>query len=237
MAGSSSHVGSFAREHGRTRPAVAHGRLPAGGMATRLRASRQAAGKGAEMKDREADIVQGPSDSGRRAVLRRRVRVLLVLVVFGLLVSGVTAFPIRHEMELLMGWLGVPPDASHEQYSGILGWLVRVHNGLRDMYDEFPWIAYGTDWLAFAHVLLAVLFVGAAVDPVRNIWVIRFGLIACAGVIPLALICGPIRGIPFYWRLIDCAFGVAAFVPLFLAHRFTTQLAVLQNASDRTGEK
>ena len=34
------------------------------------------------------------------------------------------------------------------------------------------------------------------------------GIAACLAVIPLALICGPIRGIPFYWRLIDCSFGV-----------------------------
>ena len=32
--------------------------------------------------------------------------------------------------------------------------------------------------------------------------------------IPLALICGPIRGIPFYWRLIDCAFGEIGIIPL-----------------------
>jgi hypothetical protein len=34
-------------------------------------------------------------------------------------------------------------------------------------------------------------------------------LIASAGIFFLALIAGPIRGIPFYWRLIDCSFGVA----------------------------
>jgi hypothetical protein len=28
------------------------------------------------------------------------------------------------------------------------------------------------------------------------------------GVVPLALIAGAVRGIPFYWRLIACAFGV-----------------------------
>jgi hypothetical protein len=56
--------------------------------------------------------------------------------------------------------------------------------------------------------VLAVVFTGAWRDPVRNRWVLTFGLIACAGVLPLALIAGPIRGIPFYWRLIDCSFGV-----------------------------
>lgn len=92
-------------------------------------------------------------------------------------------------------------------------------------YAHYPWVAYGTDWLAFAHLALAVLFIGPWRDPVRNIWVIEFGLLACLGVLPLALICGPIRGIPFYWRLIDCSFGVLAFLPLWLARRLALRLA------------
>jgi len=54
----------------------------------------------------------------------------------------------------------------------------------------------------------------------RYIWVINFGLIACAGVIPLALICGPVRGIPFYWQLIDCSFGVVGFIPLWICRNY-----------------
>jgi hypothetical protein len=51
-------------------------------------------------------------------------------------------------------------------------------------------------------------------DPVRNKWVLQWLLICCLLVIPLALICGAIRGIPFWWRLIDCSFGVVGAVPL-----------------------
>jgi len=40
--------------------------------------------------------------------------------------------------------------------------------------------------------------------PIPRLW----GLIASVGIFFLALIAGPIRGIPFYWRLIDCSFGV-----------------------------
>jgi hypothetical protein len=77
-----------------------------------------------------------------------------------------------------------------------------------------PFLAYGTDWLAFAHLVIAVAFIGPFIDPVRNKWIITFGLISCAGVIPLALIAGPIRGIPFPWRLIDCSFGIFGCIPL-----------------------
>lgn len=45
---------------------------------------------------------------------------------------------------------------------------------------------------------------------------IVFGLVACAGIVPLALIAGAIRGIPWFWRLVDCSFGVVCAVPLGL---------------------
>ncbi len=56
-------------------------------------------------------------------------------------------------------------------------------------------------------------------DPVRNKWVLVFGVIACAGVVPLAMIAGPIRGIPFYWRLIDSSFGIIGMIPLLICLR------------------
>ena len=42
-----------------------------------------------------------------------------------------------------------------------------------------------------------------------------FGLIAWVLVIPYALVFGAVRGIPFWWRLVDCSFGVFGFVPLW----------------------
>lgn len=47
----------------------------------------------------------------------------------------------------------------------------------------------------------------------------EFGMIACAVVMPFALVAGHFRGIPIGWRLIDCAFKVVGFVPLWLARR------------------
>jgi len=89
---------------------------------------------------------------------------------------------------------------------------------------DYPFMAYGTDWLAFAHLVIAVAFLGPLVDPVRNKWVFVFGIISCAGVLPLALIAGYIRGIPFFWRLIDCSFGVIGIVPLFICLHYIRQL-------------
>lgn len=49
-------------------------------------------------------------------------------------------------------------------------------------------------------------------------------MIACVGIIPLAFICGSIRGIPFYWQLIDCSFGVFGIIPLLLLNKYIKQL-------------
>ena len=85
-----------------------------------------------------------------------------------------------------------------------------VREGLEATYRNYPFIAYGTDWLAFAHLMIALFFILPWRDPVRYEGVLKIGVAMSLLVSPLALICGPIRGIPFGWRLIDCAFG---FVP------------------------
>ena len=49
---------------------------------------------------------------------------------------------------------------------------------------------YSTDWLAFGHFVIAIAFVGALRDPVRNRWLFDFGLIACVLVVPYAVVFG-----------------------------------------------
>jgi hypothetical protein len=150
----------------------------------------------------------------------RTIRIWLVLFMLGLVLSGVTAFPLEHETAWLASFA-----AAHAVFPASMAeWIARVHEALRDESVRYPFLAYGTDWLAFAHLVLAVAFIGPFVDPVRNKWVLQFGLIACAGVPLLALIAGPVRGIPFAWRLIDCSFGVAGAVPLAIALRCTRRL-------------
>jgi hypothetical protein len=158
-----------------------------------------------------------------------RIRILLIGFIIGLVLSGVTAFPLEWELNLLAQWLGASPDSVPADYSGVLHWIVRVRNGLRETYAAYPFMAYGTDWLAFAHLTIAVAFWGPLRDPVRNIWVLQFGLIACAAILPLALICGPLRGIPFYWQLIDCSFGIVGAIPLLICLRDARELERIGN--------
>ena len=157
--------------------------------------------------------------------LLRSIRIWLTVVILGLILSGITAFPLQRELHLLVRiatQLNLPLHAPT-----LNAWLVRVSDALTDTDVRYPFLAYGTDWLAFAHLVIAVAFVGPWRDPVRNKWIITWGLIACASVPLLALIAGPIRGIPLYWRFIDCSFGLICCLPLLAIRRLIAQLEAL----------
>ncbi|MGW7406842.1 hypothetical protein ACWGI9_24500 [Streptomyces sp. NPDC054833] len=163
-----------------------------------------------------------------RAALLKGIRVWLVSFVVCLVLSGATAFPLVHELrwtEDALRSLSVP-----EHLPGLMDWISRVRQGLDTADAEYPFVLYGTDWLAFAHLVIAVAFYGPYRDPVRNIWVVEFGMIACAGIVPLALICGPIRQIPFWWSLIDMSFGVFGVVPLYVVRKKIKRLEALTPA-------
>jgi hypothetical protein len=155
---------------------------------------------------------------------RRAIRFWLSIFITGLVFSGVTAFPLQTELRWTLSILNSPAVQPTAQATHLLPWITRVHQALADTNARYPFLAYGTDWLAFAHLVLAIAFLGPYRDPVRNQWVITFGLIACAAVIPLTFIAGPIRGIPLYWRLIDSSFGLLGCLPLLIVRHRTHQL-------------
>jgi hypothetical protein len=157
------------------------------------------------------------------------IRLVLGFFVVALVLSGLTAFPLQWELRLLTSWFG-NGTAIGTTLPGLAQWLSHVRAALETTDRAYPFLAYGTDWLAFAHLVIAVAFLGPLRDPVRNIWVVEFGMIACLMVIPLALICGPIRGIPFYWQLIDCSFGVFGLIPLAIVRRMILNLGDRQPA-------
>jgi hypothetical protein len=159
----------------------------------------------------------------RRAVVAYRIS--LGLFTAGLIVSGLTAFPLLAELSLLCRWLGIDDPSAYQTLSGVRAWIAFVFFGLQKTYAAFPFIGYGTDWLAFGHLIIAMFFIGPFRDPVRNAWVLRVGLVACAAVIPLALICGAIRGIPLGWRLLDCSFGLIGAIPLLYCLKLTKKIA------------
>jgi hypothetical protein len=159
-----------------------------------------------------------------KSTLLFRIRIWLVLFIVGLVLSGLTAFPLVHETAWLDHIFKVAPITPPGGEPALQSWLRRVHDALAVTGRDYPFLAYGTDWLAFGHLVIAVAFIGPLVDPVRNKWVLVFGVIACLGVFPLALIAGAIRGIPLYWRAIDCCFGLFGAIPLLICLRDVRRL-------------
>lgn len=136
----------------------------------------------------------------------QKIKIWIVLFMITLAVSGITAIPAEAELQFLCSHF------SQENATG--AWLFRVYQGVLDTNQKYPFLAYGYDWLAFAHIVIAILFIGPLRDPIKNKWVIEFGMIACVLIIPFAMIAGHFRGIPIGWRLIDCSFGITGIVSL-----------------------
>lgn len=134
----------------------------------------------------------------------KKIRIIMVVFIILLALSGITAFPLVTEVNWMTEHINYFPNFFHS-------WIISVAHAV----NATPTIVlYGTDWLAFGHLVIALFFVGVYIDPVKNQFSINVGIIACLAVFPIAFICGPIRGIPFYHQLIDCAFGALGLIPL-----------------------
>jgi hypothetical protein len=153
----------------------------------------------------------------------RLVRLLLAFFMLGLLIAGLTAFPLIFEVNILVRLLG-RESAIGGWWPALGEWISFVHQGLTETSRRYPFMFYGTDWLAFAHIIIATAFIGPLRDPLKNIWVVQFGLLACLLLIPLALVCGPLRGIPWFWTILDLSFGVFGLVPLLIAYRLIKRI-------------
>jgi hypothetical protein len=156
-----------------------------------------------------------------------KIRGLVVFYMFALFFWGVTAFPLETEMRIACRVLGISPDAAPETHTGLPGFIAIIANAVINTNKNYPFLAYGTDWLAFSHLVIAAAFIGLYRKPVRNVWIVYFAMIACIGVIPLAMICGAVRGIPFWWRLIDSSFCVFGMIPLCFLHVYIKRLEKL----------
>jgi hypothetical protein len=156
---------------------------------------------------------------------KKRIRLLLLIFIVGLVLSGATAIPLESEIKTVAQ---IQKQLGISETSDASAWLAKIQNALVETNAKFPFMAYGTDWLAFAHFVIAIAFIGPLRDPVKNIWVIEFGMIACALVVPFALCMGAVRGIPIGWRLIDCSFGILGIIPLWLCRREIKQIITIK---------
>lgn len=153
----------------------------------------------------------------KKTQLLKKIRIILILFILSLIVSGITAFPIESELQFLNQYNSMYPEL-------IKNWLSEIYIAVKTTNENFPYLSYGTDWLAFAHIILAIFFIGPLINPVKNIFIIQSGIIACILVFPLAFIAGNIRQIPFFWQLIDCSFGLFGAIPLIWCYYLTRKL-------------
>ena len=162
------------------------------------------------------------------AVLLRRLRNWTWFLIFGLVVSGLTAIPIQAEFDWLAGWLGSDFGGGGLVPDRVAKWLAHAYVGISVTSRSAPFVWYGTDWLAFGHLVIALAVAGALRDPVRNRWLYQFAMLACVAVVPWALFFGALRGLPLWWRLVDCTFGVVGFVPAWFCWGWSGTLEQLK---------
>jgi hypothetical protein len=154
----------------------------------------------------------------------KKIRRLVLFFITVIMLSGITAFPVHTELKFILSKNIVAHDGAIGQ------WLLNVYEGVDAAQRYFPFLFYGFDWLAFAHIIIGILFIGVYKNPVKNIWIIQWGMICCAGVFPLAFICGSIREIPWFHILIDCSFGFFGFFPLYRCHTLIRKLEAYRPA-------
>lgn len=150
-----------------------------------------------------------------------KIRLMIVFFMLALVVSGVTAMPAETGLHWLMQYKDMMPQKLGD-------WLQTCYLALVDTNDKYPFLAYGYDWLAFAHFVIALSFIGPLKDPVKNSWIIDWQLICCVLVLPLALVAGPIREIPMFHILIDCSFGLLGIIPLLICRNWIKKLGKQQ---------
>ena len=149
--------------------------------------------------------------------LLKKIRLLIIFFIVALILSGVTAFPVETELRWLLSHPAWVPSFAEK-------WLQDVFVAIAETNAKYPMLAYGFDWLAFAHIVIAMAFIGPLKDPVKNKWIIDWAILACFAIIPLAFIAAPIRHIPMFHVLIDCSFGIIGLIPLLICRKWIKQL-------------
>ncbi|MEO5643599.1 MAG: hypothetical protein ABIQ40_18195 [Bacteroidia bacterium] len=151
------------------------------------------------------------------SIILSRIRKWIIAFMILLILSGITAFPVQTELHFLLHHQNFIPDF-------FIPWLRIIGDAIDDTASKYPYLLYGYDWLAYSHIIIALFFIGVYLNPIQNAWVLRIGMIACCGIFILAAVCGQIRGIPFFWTLIDCSFGVFGMIPLLIVQKQINRL-------------
>lgn len=164
--------------------------------------------------------------STQNTKLLTEIRLWVGFFIIALAGSGITAIPLEWELGILTNLVNTSIVANN--LPQLVEWIEKVNAGIVNTNAAYPFMAYGTDWLAFGHIIIAISFIGAFIDPERNVWIIYVGMMACILIIPWTLVFGYVREIPFGWQLIDMSFGVFGIIPLLVVRKRITQLSESQ---------
>jgi hypothetical protein len=153
----------------------------------------------------------------RQNRLRRKIKIAIIITIMGLLLNGISAVPLKSELNILLANSGMFPEF-------LRNWWTYVDKGVTNTNNNYPFMRYGFDWLAFAHLLIAIAFIGPLKDPIKNEWVVRWGMIASALSVVMALGWERMRAIPFWWSCIDAFIAIVAFIVLMICSKWINQL-------------
>src|SRR5258706_9459332 len=84
-------------------------------------------------------------------------RCWIIFFMIILFISGLTAIPAESELSFLSRCF--PPGTLTDE------WIKKIYPGVVNTTKTYPFIAYGYDWLAFAHFVLAILFMALSGIP------------------------------------------------------------------------
>ncbi len=149
--------------------------------------------------------------------LTMRIKLTLAITITGLLLNGLSAVPLRTELSILLTNPDTLPPFLHS-------WWSYVSTGVYETSEKYNFMRYGFDWLAFAHLLIAIAFIGPWRDPVKNQWVVEWGMIAAFLSMVIALGWEHIRGIPIWWSMIDATIALAALLILWICNGSINEL-------------
>ncbi|HUT52732.1 MAG TPA: hypothetical protein VM658_05020 [bacterium] len=174
-------------------------------------------------------LSHGGSEARAVAALTR-VRVMLGIVAAGLFLSGMTCYFLPWELRTVIDVVWGRGEGAGAFMPQMHAFILKMEQAVLMVRSDYPELFLGTDYLGFAHALLAILFIGAIRDPARNIWVIQFGIIASVLVVPAAFLFGSLRGAPWLHYLVDSSFGAGAVIFLYAAYRGARSLEKVEGA-------
>src|SRR5688572_29077435 len=93
--------------------------------------------------------------------IQKQIKGMILFFMAALIISGATAIPVEWELKTFLS-----DPVSDNVVSKLLH---QVLIAVQETNSKFPFLMYGYDWLAFAHFVIAIAFVGVIKNPVRNI--------------------------------------------------------------------